>query len=131
MTPATTDEAGGGGDATGGGGGAGALFASLWALEDEFPDAEVSFDMPWTQQLTVQRDGVRYHVEEYGRHGRGYRYGVCAELPTVDRYGRETTEVASPRYSNAVETWPEAVDLLRHVLRADPRQSSSGDGGAW
>ena len=104
-------------------GAAAGLFAALWALENEFPDAEVSFDMPWTQQLTVQRDGILYHVEQYDRHGCGYRFAVCAELPTVDRYGRNTTEMQGPRYSNALETWPDAVNLLRRVMRADPRQS--------
>ena len=103
--------------------GAEAMFSALNWLQREMPDADVSFDMPAEQRLTVKRNGIRYAVRQLvDREDSGYVYGVGAELPTTDNFGRETTEMMYPRFRNACQSYADAVFLLAKVIMADPRQ---------
>jgi hypothetical protein len=93
--------------------GAASLFASLNILE--VYGAEIKFGMPGEQELRIRREGIRYVVFEMGRHGEAYRYGVGVEID-----GRS---VRTGRYTNAFESYNEAVNAVIKMIKADPRQS--------
>jgi hypothetical protein len=93
--------------------GAEGLFASLWWLQSQLPDANISFEMPCEQELVVRRNGIPYKVRQV--HGvDGYHYALGAAFPNES--------INYQGYRNAYESYSEAVDELVKFVLADPRQ---------
>lgn len=101
--------------------GSGAMFSALNWLQEQCPDSEISFDMPWEQQLNVRRNGIRYSVKQIST-GDSYKYAVGAELELEDLLGRQSSKMRYPVRANACDDYAEAVVLLAKVMLADPRQ---------
>lgn len=89
--------------------GAAAMFSALNWLQERVPGCEISFDIPVEQQLNVERNGIRYAVEQRGD-------GFALGMDTPEGYERTTDP------NDFYEDYVEVVFRLGKEIMADPRQ---------
>jgi len=98
------------------------FFSALNMLQEQIPDSDISFNIPWEQELVVERNELTYRIKQVYDHKDNdltHRYIVGVDFGNGHVY---------PKVENGYRSLSEATTLLTEIILADHRQK---DLTAW